>query len=1255
MPFFTNFLHHVSTMSFCPTVEQYPTLPVSQHREKIIRAIAENQVVVVVGDTGSGKTTQLPKMAMEYTASVGEDVGRVGCTQPRRIAAASVSKRVAEELSVGLGNEVGYQVRFEDQCSKDTKIKFMTDGILLAETQGDPELKQYQVLIIDEAHERSLNIDFLLGYLNQLLERRKDLKLVISSATLDAGAFAEFFKDAPVIEVEGRTFPVETHYFPNEDDLDLSQHVLEACEWVRSVDGSGDVLVFLPGEREIRECAEALEGQRWARTEILPLFARLGMADQQKVFRTLNGVRRIVLATNVAETSLTIPGIVYVIDSGVARMSRWNPSRQVQRLQIEKVSQASARQRKGRCGRVRDGVCVRLYDEEDHDERSEYTDPEIRRSSLAGVILRMKSLGLPEIAEFPFIDPPSPKHISEGYRTLREIGALSKTHDLMPAGRKLSRLPVDPRLGRMLLEASRRHCLAEMLVVVSGLSIMDPKERPQEKQQQADQAHAQWKHADSDFMSLLVLWHALQQFRKGGEGRNARQWNRNQLRRYCKKNFLNYRRVLEWDNLLNELRQLCMRGLKWKVKDLEGDLDSWAHEDEIHKSILAGIPQQIGVFDREKRSFKGAQGREFAIFPGSGLFNRKKKPAWLIAFEMVDTTRLWSRRNAILRPEWVEEVAPHLCRTRYHSARWDVGQGAVYAKEVVTCASLTIIEGRNVHYGKIQPEAAREVFIREALMADGMKSRQGILKRLDSLRKQVAEIEQKLRRVDGIWAEELVYHWFNENLPAEMNTAKQFIQWNKNEAKKCKLGLGDVVYEDLRDLAIEDFPETIELGDDSYSVYYRTAPGEPDDGVTLGVHVDQLALFSPSVLEWGVLGTLEERVFLLIRSLPKSQRIACNPARERAQQFAHESREMIYQSSLLGELAKFLTRIAGQRIEPDMFDLSRLPSELITKVWVCDDDGNEMAFGEDLESIKKQLGEVMTTRFEESTGVEWEVTGMKSWECEPLPTSVQKPQGLAYPALLDEGATVGVKVYADPDQARNSHRSGAVRLFLLAHVDQAKYLSRNMPLSVDAKMYLPLLGEAGVDQTAVLHWAVEAAFGMQGRLPRSADEFSDRAGAARGDLHTAAQKVADVLGAIIDDYRAIDLDLAGWRNDQHLSEVAEDLDEQMRWLLRKEFVSQTDWATLQSYKRWFAGMRERMNRAQAQPLIKDLEKMDKILDLWEPWYGDWVERKQELKLVNAGFALQELRLNAFAPNIPVLGKVSEKRVRQELESAGVRV
>jgi ATP-dependent helicase HrpA len=1219
----------------------YPSLPVSKERETILDAIRQHQVTVVVGDTGSGKTTQLPKMALEYAQELGLK-GRVGCTQPRRLAAASVAKRVAEEMKVSLGNEVGYQVRFQDNTNKSTRVKFMTDGILLAETQGNTELSQYSVLIIDEAHERSLNIDFLLGYLKILLERRPDLKVLISSATLDAGGFAEFFNGAPVIHVEGRTFPVETEYLPREQSEDMARHVARSIEYISRTDKQGDILVFLPGEREIRECVDVLDGCQWGGTDILPLFARLGLRDQQRVFNPDGARRRVVLATNVAETSLTIPGVIYVVDTGVARVSRWSPARQVQRLQIEKTSQASANQRKGRCGRVSEGVCVRLYEEDDFEARSEFTDPEIRRSSLAGVILRMKSLGLAAIEDFPFLDPPSSKHISEGYKTLREIGAIDPENELTKIGRQLARIPVEPRLGKMLIEAKYRGCLDAMLVIVSGLSIMDPRERPAEKAKEADTAHQKWQDEDSDFMSLLHLWCDLQQFKDG------RKWKQNQLRKFCRQRFLNFRRVLEWGNLHHELAVLGREAFRWRTHVMREGESHQVDYDALHKALLGGMPRQVGLFDKEKRGYKGAGGREFAIFPGSGLFG-KKRLEWILAYEMVDTTRLWARRVAKLNPLWLEEVAPQLCRSRYHSATWDKKQGAVYAKETVVCSGLTIVAGRNVHFGKIDPKAARTVFIREGLLGGGMKKKPKALQWIEGFKKEVEAMEVKLRRRDGIWSEEAVVEYFESVLPEDMCTAKQFWRWMTKNASKLKPKMEDFVYGELPDISL--YPDELHYGEDTYPLYYRVAPGESDDGVTVGISIDLLSTFPTWLPEWGVMGQLEERSLLLIKSLPKSQRIACNPAAQSARAFADAWESRVPRMSLYQELADFLTDRSGVRIDAGMFQVDKLPEELRMKVWVHDEEGNEIALGYDAAALQDDLRGMMTERFEEESGAEFDFSGMKAWECGDLPERVESPRGVGFPALVDDGDGVSVRVYSDVREAEFSHLQGCIRLFLFRNADHAKYISKQMPLSIDAKMYLPHLGSKGMSQAVLLRAIVAGCF--EGKLPRSQAAFIDLADEGRGDLYLHAEKMCDALSSAIADYRELEAWCEANRSNPNFEEIVEDIQEQIQWLFRDGFGEQADWAQLLNYALFFKAMLERVHRLKAHPVMKDLEKMDRVLDLYLPWMEQWKNRPTDRGLIEAGYYLEMLRVVLFAPNMQMPGALSEKKLRELLTSLGV--
>lgn len=1219
---------------------KYPSeLPVVEHREEILAALNAHQVIVVVSDTGSGKTTQLPKMVAE---AMGPDGGRIGCTQPRRIAAASVAKRVAEELAVPLGDYVGYQVRFEEKLSRETRIKFMTDGILLAETQGDPQLRQYQVLILDEAHERSLNIDFLLGYLKQLLEKRRDLQLVISSATLDAGSFAAFFArngvPAPVIEAPGRMFPVAEFFLPPNDDEDLSQHVARAVEMLSGIEPRGDVLVFLPGEREIRECADVLEGRNFPGTEVLPLFARLGLADQQRVFNP-GHLRRLILATNVAETSLTIPRIACVIDSGIARVNRWSPGRGVQRLQIEPVSQASARQRKGRCGRVRDGVCLRLFDEADLTERSEFTDPEIRRSSLAGVILRMKALGLPEISDFPFLDPPAPKAISEGYRTLREVGALDREKQLTDYGRQISRMPVDPRLGRMLIEAREQHCLAEMLPIIAALESNDPRERPADKAREADAAHAKWKDVESDFIGILRLWKDVIQFRE----KNGR-WKRNALRKYCGSAFLNARRVMEWANVVDELADLLEREFRVKLPEM-GKEPSYA---AIHRCLIAGVPRQFGLWDRENKAYRSASGGFFAVFPGSGLFTAPKRHEWVVAMELVETSRLWARRIARIEPEWIEQVAPHLCRSRYGEAHWDEKQGAVYGKETVICGGLPIVAGRRVHYGRVDAKAAHAVFLREGLLGGGLRKRCRFLDDLDAMRELIGAVEQKLRRPGGMWSEEAVLRFCEERVPDEIHTAAAFHKWMATHEDALTLALADVLDDDLETLELDLFPDSLVHNGDEYSLYYHAAADERDDGVTLGVHVDQLPKLPAWLPSWGVDGNLRERAEILLRSLPKDYRRVCQPIAQAADSFAELWCRAPKDVSLYQALSDHLKDRSGVFIPVDAYDLTRLPPHFVTKLWICDDDGNELAMGEDVAVLKLQLADRMRVRFEAAANADIERSGISSWDGECLPERVETPGGPAFPALVDEGKSVGVRAFTSAAEAAESHRAGGSRLLWLAHPAQVDHLRKKFPLGMMAKVELPRLGSGGTSLDDLILLAAEGAAG--GVFPKKPEDFRLLTEKARGRWFEAAARI----GGSLDEVLKILPDIQPWlirnRKDRNLGEIAEDIDEQLAWLFRPRFAWRAGFAGLPDYPRRLRAIRSRLGRIHSLPIIKDLEKMQRLRRLWQPWFIQWTATPDDPALWPLGWALEEFRVSLLAPDIPCAQKVSEKRIGEMLES-----
>ena len=1242
----------------------YPAeLPVVGKREDIVRSIRENQVVVVVSDTGSGKTTQLPKMvaeALEDSKSRTQTRDRrrrlIGCTQPRRIAAVSVAKRVAEELSVPLGDFVGYQVRFDDRTSRETRIKFMTDGILLAETQGDVDLKRYDALILDEAHERSLNIDFLLGYLKRLLERRPDLRVVISSATLDAGAFAEFFSSGnhgtgipsnspglespatgssvPVIEAEGRMFPVSEFFLPGKDDEDLASHVGRGMDYLNDVDPTGDVLVFLPGEREIREAADILEGRRFRNTEVLPLFARLGMGDQQRVFQPGNK-RRIVLATNVAETSLTIPRIACVIDTGLARVSRWSPGRGVQRLQVEPVSQASARQRKGRCGRVRDGICLRLYEEEDLLDRPDFTEPEIRRSSLAGVILRMKTLGLPEISEFPFLDPPNPKAVAEGYRTLREVGALDKDRELTEIGRELGRLPVDPRMGRMLIEARYENCEQAVTIIVAGLETSDPRERPSEKKREADAAHSKWLDPDSDFMAMLNLWKDLSEYYDG------RRWKWNQLRKFCGKYFLNAKRVTEWGNVVEELGQL-VAGESGPRQAREASRPV-ADYGAVHRSLLAGAPRQFGLWDKENKAYRSASGGFFAVFPGSGLFGQKKRAEWVMGLELVETSRLWARRAAVIEPEWVEVVAPHLCRHRYGEAHWDEKQGAVYGRETVICGGLHVVEGRRVHYGRVDEKGAYDVFLREGILAGGLRGKMRFLERMDELREEIKSLEDKLRRPGMLWSEDAVVRFLEGKIPREVSTAAAFHKWREKNEDLLMLTMDDVVWEDLHGL--EYFPDSLRHHGEDYAVYYHCAPGERDDGVTLGVHVDQLPGLPAWLPGWGVDGDLEERTELLLRGLPKDYRRACQPIAQLARGFAELWMGAPKEKGIGHTLVDYISEKNGAMIPAGEFDFGKLPEELVTKIWVCDDEAEELAMGTDVAELKLKLADRMRARFEAAATADVERRGMSEWDGESLPEQVMTAGGPAFPALVDEGGTVGVKAFTDLDEAREAHRRGGARLLVLGAEREVEYLRKKFPIGMLAKVEMARLG---VELEELILLTAEGVAG--GFFPRSPEGFSKANESARGKWFEAASRIGQALDGIVEGEREIREWITANAKDRNFGEIAADLEEQLVWLMRPRWAWRAGFGRLVDYPRRFRAIRSRLGRIASLPLVKDLEKMDSHRPLWIEWYDRWIAKSEDASLWETGWLLEEWRIQLFAPDVEVRGKVSEKRVRERLDS-----
>lgn len=1224
----------------------YPDLPISRHRREIAEALRKHQVVVVVGETGSGKTTQLPKIALEVA---GERKGKLGCTQPRRLAAVTVARRIAEEIGCEPGGYVGYQVRFDDRSEPDTKLKLMTDGILLAETQNDRDLRQYHTIILDEAHERSLNIDFLLGYMKLLLARRRDLKLIISSATMNAAAFSEFFGEVPIINVEGRTYHVDLHYMPaRNSEEELPEHVARAVSWLSEYDDRGDVLVFLPGEREIRDCADELTGMNLPRTDILPLFARLGLGEQQRIFHPAKGRRRIVLATNVAETSLTIPGIIYVIDSGLARISRYLPGRQIQRLQVEPISQASARQRAGRCGRVTEGVCIRLYSQADFEARDAYTEPEIKRSALAGVILRMADLRLPPLGEFPLPDPPGSRLVNEGYKTLREIGAIDRKKSLTPIGRSLARLPLDPRLGRMLLEAQRENCLPELLVIVAGLSIMDPRERPNEFAAQADQAHAKWKNEQSDFLSLLSLWRDTLEFRE------RRSFLRNQLRKWCHAHYVSFLRILEWHNLQQDLASALRESMKWRIPELPAEAEQ-ATPEMIHRAILAGVPLQFGVWRAEDKVYRGAGGRDFSIFPGSGLFRRRKRAEWIFGTELVETSRLCMRRAAVFDPAWVEQIAPQLCAHHAYDAAWDKPSGVVYAKERVTCGGLTIIDGRRISYARYNPTGARDIMIRDGIMAQALRDNPPFLAHLADMREKVRAVENKLRRRDLIWCAEGVYRFFDRLIPPDCASEKALRAWREKAEKSHPqllfIPYEDCVYEGEDEAPTDLYPDTISHAGVSYDVFYRHAPGEADDGVTLGIHIDRLDDVPDWLPSWGVPAHLADRAEILLRTLPKDLRAFLMPISEAADSFFEEWYDRTPDRPVEQALAEFVMQRSGKFCNAGQFDLSRLPAEYVTKVWVCDDRENELALGTDLAALRERLAEYRETRFRKKAAKKFSATPMTRWDCGDLPDAVDVGNGKGYPALEDDGERVKLRVFSSADEAAFAHRFGVRRLALLRHGDFINSIRKKLPIkSIEAKLALASIGVHPKDNVAdALFAATDAALAP---LPRTAAQFDAACLRMR-------ERVYDLVGGSVaklwENIAVVHPALkeycltAGQNRFDAL--IAEDLERDWNWLTRPYFISSLPPENLADISRFIRGFGERLKRIAQQPAARELERINQVNAAVMPnFYDRYPRYPRHTAWLSYGLMVAEYRLSLFAPALALKGRASAKKLAAAAEA-----
>ncbi|MEK6594034.1 MAG: ATP-dependent RNA helicase HrpA [Pseudomonadota bacterium] len=1245
----------------------YPDeLPVVARREEIARAISGHQVVIVCGETGSGKTTQLPKICLELKRGV---AGLIGHTQPRRIAARTVASRIAAELRSPLGHAVGYKVRFADKLSSNTYIKLMTDGILLAETQGDRLLKQYDTLIIDEAHERSLNIDFLLGYLKRLLPRRPDLKVIVTSATIDAERFAAHFNGAPVIEVSGRTYPVEVRYRPlvptltpaplpegegsyqavhagnsgTDREMEMEDAILGAVDELARERAGGDILVFLPGEREIRETTEALRKHHPRGAEILPLYARLSFEEQERVFKP-GGARRIVLATNVAETSLTVPGIHYVVDAGFARVNRYSYRNKVELLQVEKISRASANQRAGRCGRVAAGVCIRLYSEQDYLARPEYTDPEILRSSLAHVILRMQSLKIGDIEDFPFLEPPPPRTIADGYQLLAELGAVDAGRALTAVGWQLAKFPIDPRIARMVVAASHENCLHEVLIIAAALSVQDPRERPFERAEAADRAHERFRDERSDFMGYLRIWDFF------NEALKHKKSNR-KLTELLHAHFLSHRRMREWRDIHGQLAALV------------GEMGVHPNQiaatyEQVHRALLAGLLGNIG-FKNEDGEYLGARGIKFTLFPGSAL--RKAQPKWIMAAELVDTTRLYARCAAKIEPEWIEPVATPLLNRHYFDPHWEKERAMVVAFERVTLYGLTIVPRRRVHYGAINPKEAREIFIRNALVAGEYATRAQFYEYNQILIKDVRELEHKARKRDVLVDEQAIFAFYDAILPPDIVNGAAFENWRRaaeeKEPQLLHLTREYLMRHAAADITEAQFPETLQADDAELKLKYRFDPGHALDGVTASVPLPLLNRLEAAPFEWLVPGLIRDKIATAFKALPKPLRRHLAPAAEHVTAFLTECEggqrregRGERRESLVEALARYVQRAAGTPVDKDVIGAIDYPSHLRMNFRVVDDAGRELAAGRDLAALKTQLGQAAQLTFgQAATGIERD--NIKLWDFGDLPGEIAFTRNgrrlTGYPALADEGECVAIRLFDVRQAADAAMRAGVARLLRLLLKEQMKQLEKNLRGFEHAA--LQLRGAAAADDLRedLLAAIVDRAFLGEDALPRTQKDFEAQRGRARARLPAVSEAACRLFAAIADEYHRVSLALGASKSKSALARPAADIRVQLPRLVYKGYFSATPWEQLAHLPRYLKAMQLRLDKYGRDPQ-RDEKHAASIAQLWQR-YEERLEKQKKAGAVDPRLAqfrwqIEELRVSLFAQELRTPYPVSYKRL-----------
>jgi ATP-dependent helicase HrpA len=1244
-----------------PKPEFADDLPVNTRRDEIAALIAKHPVVIVCGETGSGKTTQIPKICLELGRGT---TGLIGHTQPRRIAARATAARIAQELRSEPGRLVGYKIRFSDRSSPDAFVKLMTDGILLAETQGDPWLEQYDTLIIDEAHERSLNIDFLLGYLKQLLPKRRDLKLIITSATIDAERFSQHFGGAPVIEVSGRLFPVELRYRPlqkapgeavanaasnaaPDDERDLYDAIADACDELHRV-GPGDVLVFLPGEREIRDAAEVLRKHHPPHTEILPLFARLSAEEQSRIFRPHVG-RRIVLATNVAETSLTVPGIRYVVDSGLARVKRYSYRNKVEQLQIEKVAQASANQRSGRCGRVAAGVCIRLYDEQDFALRPAYADPEIVRSSLAGVILRMKALRLGDVEDFPFLEAPPRKAISDGYQLLLELGAVTPEHALTPTGQELAKMPLDPRLGRMIVAARDEGCLREVLVIAAALSVQDPRERPQERQGTADAAHRRFADEKSEFLSWLRLW---DWYQAEVEHRKSQR----KLVEACHENFLSALRMREWRDIHSQLHALAAEH-QWRENALPATYDA------IHRALLAGLLGNLGCKSEESAHYLGARGIKFLIHPGSAL--QKKTGKWIVAAEISETTRLFARCVARIEPEWLERVGAHLLKRSWFDPHWEKKAMQAIAFERITLYGIVVDARRRVNFGPLNPPAAREIFIRQALVggevSEEFERRWGFYTHNQQLMLDIETLEHKSRRPDVLVDDELIFAFYDRLIPPDLYSGAAFDKWRREAERETPrllyLQREDLMRHEAAGVTSEAFPHQLRLAGVDYGLAYHFEPGSPRDGVTLTVPLAQLNQIPLARCEWLVPGLLREKVVQLVKTLPQRLRAKLVPVPEFAAEFVAQVPPS--DKSLVLALIHFVLQsrglnARGWEITPDAFRPDALPAHLSFNFRLLDENGRQLGMSRNLNELRAEWGREARHEFSELHETPGEYAGMRDWTFGELPELMEVSVGggqrvLGYPGLVDDGDSVSLRVYDTPAEAQQVHRAGLLRLFMLQFREQLKYLEKNLPGLNQMAMQFMALGTLDELRRQLIDLSCARACLVE-PWPTDTATFRARCLEAKPRIGLLAQEICRLVGQILSDWQALQKKLPAFKA---FAATVQDINGQLARLLNQRFIIETPFERLQHYPRYLQAIALRLDKLKAggaPGAARDARLLAELAPLWANYERRAIvlarQGVNDPQLEQFRWLLEELRVQLFAQELRTPVPVSSKRLQK---------